>query len=510
MVYPTARAHCIADVVKLWEGRASKGASFRWCVGVDKGDKECAAAASGLYLPVVEGGSNYVQAVNAAAATLADACDVLIVVSDDFVPPCHWDKALESVISKHPWQDFAVHVHDGCGDLATLPILSVLRYRRFGYVVYPGYESLFSDTEFTYRAKLDDNLIDARHILFEHMHPVNKKRPADEVDQKHASQKRWDEGKILFNTRLAAGFPPDKNPSDVPPTHMERYCASLQVTRDDICLQAVVDALFDGGVRNFMFNMPKHHWDGSEVPEDDHQQVLRVAQSLIDRGAWYCRAGRDSLAPVFWPGMSRGALETNYRNFCLERLRAVGFKRQLIVDGDEIFLPDALAAVDWSVRALEPETAALRGVPMLGLPAVAVEGATDRILCYIGGRDSWRDVRSPKQPTLDIPHVGVLHLSAVRRTREEIVAKMRKSGHFDDPRYYFEKWIAEVLPNLEPGQKNVHMFEDGSLWPLSRELTAREWAAIPASMHGMIWKSGPAVVQTVNTADEQKWGLAKP
>jgi len=491
LVYPTRRAGCIENVVRMWESRAP-GAHLTWCAGINQGDEECRTVATHLGLLVAETGDNYVAGVNAAAERLAPGVDVLIVVSDDFVPPNNWAKALESVIK--PLQpiiyyksDFAVHVNDGCGDLATLPILSAARYRRFKYVCHPSYQSLFSDTEFTMRAKLDGVLIDARHILFEHMHPVNRKRPADEVDAQHASQVRWDEGKIIYNHRLAIGFSPDHNPTDVPPTHLENYIASIQTTRDDVCLKATVDSLFDGGVRNFMFNMPKHHWDGTIVPASDHAQVVAVAEYLVNCGAWHCRCAADSLATVYWPEMSRGMLETNYRNYCLQRLRKLGFKHQLIVDGDEIFMPGALAAVDYNVRVFEPDSAALRGVPVLGLPAVAVEGATDRITCYMGATDIWRDVRSPHKPVLDIQHLGVLHLSGVRRTREEIVAKMRKSGHYDDADYRFDEWISDVLPVLRPGMKNVHMYRDGALWPLSRELNEREWAAIPAELKPLMW-----------------------
>lgn len=474
--------------MRMWEGR-SGGAHLTWCAGINSGDVECRQTAGQLGLMVAEAGDNYVAGVNAAAARLAPGCDVLIVVSDDFVPPNNWAMALVMAIAHRVNRspDYAIHVHDGCGDLATLPIVSFVRYKRFGWLLWPGYKSLFSDTEFTMRAKLDGCLIDARHILFEHMHPVNQKRPADEVDAEHASQQRWDEGKIVYNQRLAIGFPPDHNLSDVPEVHGERYIASIQATRDDICLKATVDSLFDGGVRNFMFNMPKHHWDGTAVPASDHAQVVAVASHLVKRGAWYCRCAADSLASVYWPEMTRGMLETNYRNFCLQRLRKLGFRQQLIVDGDEIFMPGALAAVDWNVQVMSPDSAALRGVPMLGLPAVAVEGATDRITCYMGATDTWRDVRSPHKPVLDIQHLGVLHLSGVRRTREEIVAKMRKSGHYDDKEYHFDDWISDVLPVLRPGMKNVHMYRDGSLWPLSRELTEREWAAIPAELKPLVW-----------------------
>ena len=490
LAYPTKRAHCIPQVVKMWEDRAADKSRVKWCIGADRGDDVVNQSAYKLLLTVAIGGTNYVQAANAACAWLAKCgVDYLIVVSDDFIPPNHWDAALDAVIAENGNTTSAViHVSDGgSNDLCTIPIVGINRYWRFGYMYHPSYESMFCDTELTARAQLDCSLVDARHLLFEHLHPVNKKRPTDAVDEVHASPERYEKGKAIFQQRMAIGFPPDSEPTDVPPVLADRYCASLQVTRDDVCLQGVVEALFRDGVRNFQFNVPKHHWDGSPVPESDHQQVKDIAGKLLAMGAWFVRVNVDSLAPFFWPGISRGKMETHYRNYCLDRLRRVGFHHQLIVDGDELFMPGALAAVDYNVRWLHPTTAALRGVPLAGLPAVAVEGAEDRILVYMGPEDHWKDVRSPYNPTLDIGVFGVLHFSAVRKTREEIAAKMRKSGHYDDAEYHFDDWIANKLPALKPGMVNVHMYRDGSLWPLARELKTEEWAAIPESVKPLLW-----------------------
>jgi hypothetical protein len=489
LAYPTRRAHCIAPVVKMWEDRAADKSRLTWCIGVDKKDYETEIAA-GLRF-VAYGGNNYVQAANAACAKLADkGVDYLIVVSDDFIPPFHWDVALDRVIAENGNTTSAVlHVNDGgSGDLCTLPIVGINRYWRFGYMYHPSYESMFCDTELTARAQLDCSLVDARHLLFEHLHPVNKKRPMDAVDKAHASDARFARGKEIFQRRLAIGFPPDTDPTDRPPVMADRYVASLMVCRDDVCLGGVVEALFRDGVRSFAFNVPLHHWDGSEVSLTDRQQVRDVANELVKRGAHFVRVYEDSLAPFHFPGQARWRLETHYRNFNLQRLRALGFQHHLIVDGDELFMAGALAALDYNVRWHNPPTAALRGIPLVGLPAVAVEGATDRITCYIGNGETWRDIRSPHQPTLDVGVFGILHFSAVRRTREELIAKMRGSGHYDDADYRFEDWIANTLPNIKPGMVNVHMYRDGSLWPLARELKPEEWAAIPASVKPLLWK----------------------
>jgi hypothetical protein len=498
----------------MWEDRAGDKSRVKWCIGIDHGDKQTLEAALGgcsLRTHVAIGGDNYVLAANAACRKL-DQLDVdyIIVVSDDFIPPHNWDMALDRVIAENDnTRKAVIHVNDGGeGTLCTLPIVGVERYRRFGWMFYPGYESLFSDTELTARAQLDQVLVDARHLLFEHLHPVNGKRPADEVDKKHASQSRWDSGKRMFQSRLAVGFPPMKCHHDRPPVLADRYVASLMVCRDDVCLEGVVAALLRDGVRNFAFNVPKHHWDGSETPEEDKQVIRDIAYGLLRHGAWWVRVYEDSLAPFFFPGQERWRLETHYRNHSLERLRNLGFQHQLIVDGDELFLQGAMAALDYNVRWHNPTTAALRGIPLVGLPAVAVDGATDRITCYIGPGETWRDIRSPHKPTLDVGMFGILHFSAVRRTRDELIAKMRGSGHYDDKDYDFEGWIKDVLPNMKPGMKNVHMYKDGSLWPLTRLLHDHEWQSVPDCVRPLIYRE-PQVVQTVDETDKKAWALGE-
>jgi len=493
MAYATRRPQCIAECVNMWTDRAYRPDRVQWCVGVDVGDSETAGEAARLGMDVSgePGSPSAVRAWNAAchAMMFRDPPDALLAISDDFVPPHRWDVGLEEAILRSGRTDYVVHVHDGGeGTLCTLPVVSAERYRVFGFFYHPGYESMFCDTELTARAFLDGSLIDARHLLFEHMHPCQSKRPKDGVDAEHSSQARWDTGKALFTKRMLAGFPRVGVEVEDLPARTERYCASLQVTRDDICLKSTVHRLLLDGVRNFAFNCPKQHWDGSTVSKSDSDQVIDIAKFLVDHGGHYVRVFQDNLAPFFFPGCSRAQLETNYRNSCLDRLRGLGFGEQLIIDGDEILLPRALAQVDWYVRWFNPTTAALHGVPVAGLPGVAIDGATDRILVYMGSRDKWRDVRSPHHPTMDIARAGVLHLSAVRRSVEEIVAKMRKSGHYDDPEYHFEDWIERVLPALAPGQTNVHMYQDGSLWPRTREFTDDEWQAIPAELQPLMWR----------------------
>lgn len=495
LLYATRRPHCVASVVNMWDSRAGLGQP-EIVIAVD--DNDAASQAQALprahKLVAVRQPHNCVHAWNDAA--MASTGELLVVISDDFIPPYNWDVALLSALLEAraalKRDDLVLLVNDGLErTLCTLPVLTRQRFDRFGYVFFPGYESMFCDTELTARAQLDSVLVDARHILFEHLHHNAGRRAADAVDAVQASQDRWDSGKKLFGQRLADGFPPAGRPYDVPVHRLNRYVASIQVTRDDFCLLETCQRLLWDGVRNFAFNVPTTHWDGSKVSEEDKQQVLAIAEKLTQGGAQWVRVFYDSLADLFWPGMSRAKLETVYRNGCLTRLRRAGFEHLLVIDGDELFLPGALASVDRYVRWFGPSSLTVDAVPVLGLPGVPVGGTSGRetILCYVDHREKFKDVRSPENLALWLNRNCVIHFSAVRRTREEIITKMRRSGHYDDPDYHFEHWIEHVLPALAPGQNNVHMYKDGGLWPHTREFTAEEWQAIPSRLHPYLWRS---------------------
>ena len=64
-----------------------------------------------------------------------------------------WDDHIIANMAKHfPKLDGALHYYDGyCGDahLCTLTVMGVELYKRFGYIYYPEYQSLYCDTEYT-------------------------------------------------------------------------------------------------------------------------------------------------------------------------------------------------------------------------------------------------------------------------------------------------------------------------------------------------------------------------
>ena len=136
---------------------------------------------------------------------------VIMAISDDFYPIRSWDDRILAVSDKD-WinRRHVVMVNDGyVKDLCTLPIVTKARHDELGYLFYPGYKSMYCDTELTYHAIQDGIMIKALHLVFSHYHPDNNMRMKDVVDMNHSNPERYKSGQSLFEYRKSTGFPKD-------------------------------------------------------------------------------------------------------------------------------------------------------------------------------------------------------------------------------------------------------------------------------------------------------------
>lgn len=128
--------------------------------------------------------------------------DLLIVVSDDFDCPPHWDTRLLEALGGA--RDFLVKTQDGIQKtLITLPIMDRTYFERFHYIYHPDYLHMFSDQEMTAVGHLLGRVFNV-DMLFEHKHYSTGKSRRDAVNVKN--NKSWDQGKRLFNERLKTNF----------------------------------------------------------------------------------------------------------------------------------------------------------------------------------------------------------------------------------------------------------------------------------------------------------------
>jgi hypothetical protein len=502
LCYTSARPQAVEPALKRWLERTAHPEQVEVVLSYDRGNAAMAhacAAVKGARVVENTGPANCVAGWNAAAQ--AATGDVLIMLADDWLPLNRWDEALVHCAPDGWWmKEHEVWITDGYNtDLLTLTIITRRRYERFGYVFYPGYKSLFSDTEHTALAKADHVIIDARNLLFEHLHPDCKKRQRDEVDLVHASADRWRFGEDLFNFRRELGFPLDDGPvAAAYAAKPVRYAVVVQAIRDDLCLKEVCQRLIDEGMKLslgtelhdqilaiFIFT-PDTRWDGVPADTADVARVAEIARELQDANpaGLIVHHVPFKVADVANLKQSRIMVETDCRNWYQRYCAQQGFDHCIIADGDELWRPGLLAQLNELVRERWPMSVYTGMVPVAGLPGYPIEGALDKATIYARADATFQECRGAYGYRHEIVGHDIFHFSATRRTLKEIADKHLGSGHADDPRYAMQVWCDEVLMKgkLVPGFCGAHMFKDGNspnVWPLIRKFKPDEWAELP-------------------------------
>lgn len=128
--------------------------------------------------------------------------DILIVISDDFDCPEHWDTLLLEAIGNKT--DFCAKTSDGHQDwLITLPIMDRKYYERFGYVYNPDYQHMFADLEMTSVAWMLGRYIELP-LTFKHNHYSVTGQQPDAINRKNNAT--WGHGQMMFKKRMAQNF----------------------------------------------------------------------------------------------------------------------------------------------------------------------------------------------------------------------------------------------------------------------------------------------------------------
>jgi hypothetical protein len=205
----------------------------------------------------------YVDGVNIAAK--ASSGSILIVNADDQFACEGWDEELLKVVVPHlgtlpreqRWQGLelpipiVIEVSTGTPDeherrIMVMPILSRKRYQdQGGEVFYGQYESMCADNDFCEHAIQDGVVIDARHLLFPHRHPMIDPvtggwvamvddREWDQAYQAQNQSKISESGMALLKRRRAAKFQPVSN----------KRCIAMCYPGDDF-RGTMVDALMN-------------------------------------------------------------------------------------------------------------------------------------------------------------------------------------------------------------------------------------------------------------------------
>jgi hypothetical protein len=186
-----------------WLNLAADAAHVQHLFCVDADDAASVRMAR-QYEHVVSDGQSCVAAWNLGAAFASG--DLLVQLSDDWIPVPGWDAKLLAAISragKTLSDQLVVAVGDGTrtDDLLCMAICTRARMAEQdgGDLFSPEYESVFSDNEFSHRAWRDGVVIDARkEIVFEHQHPAFGKAAMDETYAHNNKRERYKRGEATF------------------------------------------------------------------------------------------------------------------------------------------------------------------------------------------------------------------------------------------------------------------------------------------------------------------------
>lgn len=130
---------------------------------------------------------------------------IILLNSDDMFPTKDladgkWQERILDKVGDRLCDEWVLGVDAGNPEVFTFQILSRKRYEKLGHVLYPGYHSLYGDTEFTYRAYHDNVVIEAKDIKIEHRHPCFGYQ-WDEVYTKENNPQWLEHGRQLFESR---------------------------------------------------------------------------------------------------------------------------------------------------------------------------------------------------------------------------------------------------------------------------------------------------------------------
>jgi hypothetical protein len=146
----------------------------------------------------VSGERGCVEAWNVAAYSANG--DILVQVSDDWIPPWNWDvEIIKRIGDTDTSKVLAIndgHRKDG---LLCMAILTRKRWEEQGKIMFhPDFTGVYSDNWFSRCAYKDNVVIDANDLTFVHCHPIFGTAEPDETYAKQNSEERYVEGKRIF------------------------------------------------------------------------------------------------------------------------------------------------------------------------------------------------------------------------------------------------------------------------------------------------------------------------
>jgi tetratricopeptide (TPR) repeat protein len=184
----------------LWMKKAADPAAVEWIFSCDDDDEK--AKTLKPWGPVMGKGS-CIAAWNRAAAVAQG--EIIVQGSDDWDPPLHWDQILIDRLGDTS-KPKILAISDGHrqDELLCMAIMTRARLEDQGAMFAAEYDQcsgIFSDNEFSHRAKFDGVIVDAKDVVFKHNNPFFTGAAQDEEFKKHNAKENYTLGEKIFKER---------------------------------------------------------------------------------------------------------------------------------------------------------------------------------------------------------------------------------------------------------------------------------------------------------------------
>jgi tetratricopeptide (TPR) repeat protein len=188
---------------RKWLEKAANQDAIEHIFAIDEDDEQSVQYLTLWRHVIVMGTGGPVRAWNKAAERSHG--EILIQLSDDWEPPMHWDRMILERIGDTS-KPAVLQVSDGhrTDDLMCMAILTRARYLDQRYLFHPDFFSMYSDNWFSKCAHRDGVVIDARDLVFEHLHPVHGKGEIDAVYARSNAEANYKAGEQHYG-RLQDG-----------------------------------------------------------------------------------------------------------------------------------------------------------------------------------------------------------------------------------------------------------------------------------------------------------------
>jgi hypothetical protein len=209
ILWPTIRPQIFKNMHNQWIQKAKNPSNIKTNVAVNTQDQANELLDYNVIITNSEKIGVCYSAYQLTSKLEANDNDIVILASDDFLPPQNWD---EYLINKLDGKNGALFVRDGyqlpdssnmLHPAITIPIMTFSCLKELNKAVYhPEFLHMFSDCELYYNLKdlgllIDNRLTDG--TVFEHLHHAAGKRPADNNDKTYYNN--WGADEITWNRR---------------------------------------------------------------------------------------------------------------------------------------------------------------------------------------------------------------------------------------------------------------------------------------------------------------------